>query len=100
MARRAKPVGGVRAVRRFSGDSFKKLREDGEFIVSRGKREADGLAVLLLAPVPGPRLATSLGRLEQACSLRDELDSAWAARPLEMVEFHDRPALLTEDPGG
>jgi len=32
--------------------------------------------------------------------LKDELDGAWAARPLELVREHGRPIMVLEDPGG
>jgi serine/threonine protein kinase len=49
----------------------------------------------LAQPAPG-----SLQRLEHAYGLREELDPAWAARPLELVWNQGRPALVLEDPGG
>jgi predicted ATPase len=46
-----------------------------------------------------PTLA-SLERLAHEYRLRDQLDSAWAARPLELVREGGRTLLLLEDPGG
>jgi PAS domain S-box-containing protein len=84
----------------FSKDSFEKVWEDREFVISRGRRDGDGLPVLVLAPSPDSPLAASLTLLQQACTLRDELDSSWAARPLGLVELRGQTALLIEDPGG
>ena len=78
--------------------------EDGERILGRGWRLGpDGkqrpvLAAWLAAEHPTP---SSLARLEREYSLRDELDSAWAVRPLELLQHEQgRTVLLFEDPGG
>jgi serine/threonine protein kinase len=41
-----------------------------------------------------------LERLEHEYSLRDELDSDWAARPLTLVRREGRTMLILEDVGG
>jgi PAS domain S-box-containing protein len=46
---------------------------------------------------PSPR---SSARLEHAYDLRSELDPSWAARPLELIHDHGKPALIIEDHGG
>jgi PAS domain S-box-containing protein len=64
--------------------------------------EADGSQTSVLAVRPTaehPTLA-SLDRLAHEYGLRDELDSAWAARPLELVREGGRTLLLLEDAGG
>jgi serine/threonine protein kinase len=38
--------------------------------------------------------------LENEYSLREELDPAWAARPIELTFHWNRPVLVLEDPGG
>jgi hypothetical protein len=56
--------------------------------------------VLVLATAseqPAPGIIT---RLEHEYSLRDELDSDWAVRPLTLIRREGRPMLLLEDPGG
>jgi predicted ATPase/two-component sensor histidine kinase len=85
-------------MRDISSYEFTKLWEDGEFVLSRGARAG---ADTLLAWAPASRRPTPKGmaRLERALSLRDELDPAWAARPLELVDQHGKPTLLSEDPG-
>jgi len=90
----------VGAVTEISADLFEKLREDEEFIVSRGRRDGDELPVLLVTPTSEPSPPASLRLLQRVCTLRDDLDSSWAARPVEMVEVDGRKALLIEDPGG
>jgi PAS domain S-box-containing protein len=84
----------------LSTDLFETVWEDREFFISRGRLEGDGLRVLLLVPSPGSPLSANTALLRQACTLRDELDSSWAARPLDLVEFRGQTALLIEDPGG
>src|SRR3982075_4446552 len=80
---------------------FETLREDEEFAFCRGRRDDGELpTILLVAPVsehPGPGV---LERLEHEYSLRDELDSDWAARPLTLVRREGRPMLILEDAGG
>ncbi|HXM02596.1 MAG TPA: protein kinase, partial [Chthoniobacterales bacterium] len=80
---------------------FETLRQDEEFAFCRGRKDDGELpGILLVAPVserPVPRI---LERLEHEYSLRDELDSGWAARPLTLDRREGRPILILEDPGG
>ena len=55
------------------------------------------LLVLLVAERPPP---FALDRLAREYELKDELDAAWAAHPLELVREDARAALVLEDPGG
>src|SRR5271170_5393 len=84
----------------LSDYSFEKLRDDGELTVSRGHRAEDGASVLLLSAASEHPSPSSINRIKHAYSLRDELDSAWAIRPLELLNPHGIPALLLDDPGG
>ena len=76
------------------------LWKDEEFILYRGQRKDDASQVLVLSPAVQRPTPESLKRLEQACSLREELDSTWAARPIAIVRHWDRTVLVLEDPGG
>jgi hypothetical protein len=38
--------------------------------------------------------------MEHEFSLRAELDSTWAIRPLELTQYKGRTILVLEDPGG
>ena len=80
---------------------FETLREDEEFAFCRGRRDDGELpTILLVAPVsehPDPGI---LERLEHEYSLRDELHSDWAARPLALAHREGRTMLILEDPGG
>ena len=90
----------------FEADGLRDLHflwEDGEHVFYRGWR-TDGaggrsavLAVLHAAERPLP---AALDRLGHEYELRDELDAAWAARPLALTRQGGRMALLLEDPGG
>ncbi len=79
------------------------LSEDGERVLCRGRRVAgDGapsavLIVLSTAEHPSPAL---LDRLAHEHELKDALEPAWAARPLELRREGGRSLLLLEDPGG
>ena len=76
------------------------LWEDGEFVLSRGVRDGEPCPLLARAPASAQPSPESITRLEHAFALRDELDPAWAARPLRLVRHRERPMLLLEDPGG
>jgi len=79
---------------------FETLREDEEFAFRRGRSDDGTLpTILLVAPVSEHPVPGILERFEHEYSLRAELDSDWAARPLVLVR-EGRPALILEDPGG
>ncbi|MDB5859496.1 MAG: protein kinase [Ramlibacter sp.] len=79
------------------------LWEDEERALCRGRRAdfegrlRDVLMVRLTAERPA---RASIDRLAHEFGLKDNLDSAWAARPLELVLDRDPPMLVLEDPGG
>jgi len=76
------------------------LRKDEEFILYRGRSQADGPQVLLLSPAVDYPAPDSLKRLKHEYSFREELDPAWAVRPIAVARHWDRTVLLLEDPGG
>src|SRR6266702_4064795 len=79
------------------------VRRSGEFLVRRGRRSDatwGAAAVLEVMPATDPPAPETLRRLEHEYSLRADLDSAWAARPLELSRRDGRPVLVLEDPGG
>src|SRR5271169_458807 len=84
-------------------ESFKVLSEDGEPIFCRGSRlGADGSrrTVLAVLVAPGQSPPSILDRLSHEYGLKDELDGAWAVRPLELLREHGRTMLVLDDPGG
>jgi PAS domain S-box-containing protein len=78
------------------------LWEDGERVFSRARRPADGGDETLLIARPAVEVpsAASLDRLAHEFELKDELDGAWAVRPLELVHEGGGTLLVLEDPGG
>ncbi len=81
-----------------------RLREDGEFVLYRDRRRSSINGPLhprlVLAPVREHTAPRNLRRIEHEYSLRDELDPAWAVRPLALARHRGRPVLVLEDPGG
>src|SRR5215469_7609673 len=84
-------------------NAFEVLWEDGERVFCRrwldggdGDRHAV-LAVLPAAEYPTP---ASLRRLTHEYGLKEDLDSAWAVRPLELVRERGRVMLTLQPTGG
>jgi PAS domain S-box-containing protein len=85
----------------LSGYSLDRLRDDGEFILYRAHaKQAEPPSLLLLAPASSRPSPETLKKIEHQYSLRNELDSAWAARPLALSERDSQTDLVLEDPGG
>ena len=57
-------------------------------------------AVLAVVPAAAQPTPAILDRLAHEYDLRDELDGAWAVRPLELVRERGRTMLVLEDHGG
>src|ERR1700683_4239099 len=79
---------------------FETLWNDGEFRLSRSAKAGASCPVLVLTSAIDQPAPSSSARLEHAYNLRGELDPSWAARPLELIHDHGKPALLIEDHGG
>ncbi|MEX3936401.1 AAA family ATPase [Paraburkholderia phymatum] len=78
------------------------LWEDGERMFNRARLPADGgYGTLLIArPTVEQPSPASLDRLTHEFELKNELDGAWAVRPLELVREGGGTLLVLEDPGG
>src|SRR5713101_3825837 len=80
---------------------FQVLWEDGEHVFCRGNSHGDDttlvLAVLPASEHPAPAV---LDRLAHEYGLKEELDGAWAVRPLELIREGGRTMLVLEYPGG
>ncbi len=78
------------------------LRKDEEFVLYRGEwsNQAGSPLVLLLAPSSTRPAPETLKKLEREYSLRDELDSTFAVRPLALTREQGQMTLVLEDPGG
>ena len=94
----------LNASSRFASDRISSLQvlwEDGERVFCRANSHGDDttltLAVLPAVKHPAPAV---LDRLAHEYELRDELDAAWAARPLKLVREQGQAMLLLQDPGG
>ncbi|BDG05594.1 sigma 54-interacting transcriptional regulator [Anaeromyxobacter oryzae] len=74
--------------------------EDEALVLSRSPPDGErpGLLVVRARPTRPGRCGGV--RLEHEWALRESLDPAWAARPLELVRRDGQQTLLLEDPGG
>jgi serine/threonine protein kinase len=83
--------------------SLQVFSEDGGLTLCRGWRQsAEGKRsdVLVVPPASEQPTAATLDRLAHQYSLKNELDSTWAVRPLELVRERGQSILVLEDPGG
>jgi PAS domain S-box-containing protein len=76
------------------------LWEDGEFVLSREVWDGERFPLLAVTPASAEPSPGTLARLQHAYTLREELDPAWAARPLSLELHRGRLTLLVADPGG
>ena len=76
--------------------------EEGILLCRACREGADGKRDVVLAVLPAAEHPTpqSLDRLAHEYELKDELDGAWAAKPLELVQDRTRTILVLEDLGG
>ena len=81
--------------------SLQVLWQDGERVFCRGESRANGHRAAVLAVLPAAEHPTpaTLDRLAREYELKDELDGAWAVRPLELVRERGRTMLVLEDTG-
>jgi serine/threonine protein kinase len=85
------------------GSSLRVAWEDGDRVFCRGWRDgADGdrNTVLVVAPSGETPTRDTLNRLRHEYGLKDDLDDAWAVRPLELVHERGQTMLVLRDPGG
>lgn len=86
-----------------NGDTDREiLWDDGERVFCREWRhDANGnvTSVLIVRPVAEHPPSMVLDQLAHEYALRDELNRAWAAMPLELVREDGRTMLILEDPG-
>src|SRR5499427_9515817 len=85
-----------------SDDESHVLWEDGERVFRRGWRPDNNgkRAVLLVMPAADQPSRSSLDHLTHEYELKDQLDSGWAVRPLELVREAGRTTLVLEDTDG
>jgi serine/threonine protein kinase len=83
--------------------SVEVMWDDGDRVFCKRRRHnIDGgqLPVLVVLPTAEQPTPGTLARLRHEYGLRDDLDDAWAARPLELVCEHGQMMLVLKDPGG
>jgi len=81
--------------------AFEPIRKDEEFILYRAQDGTHGdPPSLLLTPAAARPTLQTLSQIEHEYSLRNELDSEWAVRPLAVADHLGQPTLVLEDPGG
>ena len=88
------------AVAELSSSGLETVWNDGEFLLSRSAEAEASCPALVLAPAMDQPAPASIARLKNAYELRNELDPSWAARPLDFIHEHGKPALRIEDHGG
>jgi PAS domain S-box-containing protein len=80
------------------------LHQDGEFILYRGlrhtKAETSPPSILALSPVMERPAAATIKKIQHEFSLKDELNPAWAIRPIALTQQQSRTMLVFEDPNG
>src|SRR5882724_4161867 len=81
--------------------NFQVLLEDGERVFCRVGSHANAAgSVLTVLPAAEHPTPATLDRLAHEYGLKEELDRAWAARPLDLIRERGRTMLVLEDPGG
>ena len=81
--------------------NFRVLLEDGERVFCRvGSRANAGGSVLAVRHAAEHPTPATLDRLAHEYGLKEELDGAWAVRPLELIRDGGRTMLVLEDSGG
>lgn len=80
--------------------SLEVLREDGAYLVGRGRGAGDNAPLLVITPVQHYAPADCLQQLAHEYALRDELDREWAAVPVALVRDDAHTVLVLDDPGG
>src|SRR5258708_24736608 len=88
----------------LSDYAFEAIHSDGDFVLSRGRERTSATShrrsiLVKTARSEQPRPGT-VRTMEHEFSLRADLDSTWAIRPLELMQYKGRTILVLEDPGG
>src|SRR5215469_98189 len=80
------------------------LHQDGEFVLYRGlcttEAKTSSRSILALLPVTERPAPATIKKIEHEFSLKDELDPAWAIRPIALTQQQSRTMLVFEDPHG
>jgi len=85
----------------LSAYELEPLRKDQDFVLYRGhSNEGNGSSILLLTTLSRLPTPETFKKIEHEYSLKNELDTTWAARPMALSRYNERSALILEDPGG
>jgi hypothetical protein len=86
----------------YSDGGSQVVWDDGERVFSRGWLDDEGKrrAALIVRPAAEHPSRSNLDRLTHEYELKDELDRAWAVRPLDHVRDTGPTMLVLEDEGG
>ncbi|MCL6702844.1 ATP-binding sensor histidine kinase [Pseudomonas sp. T1.Ur] len=76
------------------------LWNDGERVLYRTAPANDGPASLVVQAASDQPLSVSLQRFSHEFTLKEELDSSWAAVPLDFVRDGSRTHMVLDDAGG
>src|SRR5260370_20711134 len=80
------------------GYAVEHLRKDQEFVFYRGHSK-QAPSVLLLTTVSLRPAPETVKKIEHEYALREELDSAWAVRPLAIFDLHVQSTSVLARPG-
>src|SRR5271169_2164462 len=84
--------------------AFDALHSDGDFVLSRGRERMSATShrrsILVKTTKSEQPRPETVRIMEHEFSLRAELDSTWAIRPLELTQYKGRTILVLEDSGG
>lgn len=84
-----------------ANNAFQVVRREGQrFFCRNWHDDVDLRPWLETLPLTDLEPPGNLQRLAHEFSLKDDLDSKWAARPLAFIREHGRSVLLLEDPSG
>ncbi|MBY5603670.1 AAA family ATPase [Rhizobium leguminosarum] len=76
------------------------FRDGTDFTFYRGKEQGGRRRVLGVARVAHPPFLQKHDRLLNEYSLASQLDPAWSARPVKIIDYRGQDVLILEDPGG
>ncbi|HZC34175.1 MAG TPA: serine/threonine-protein kinase, partial [Chthoniobacterales bacterium] len=85
----------------LSGYALELLGKDQGFVLYRGRsKNGNAPSILLRTTLSAFPTPETIKKIEHEYSLKNELDTTWAARPMALSQYNERSALILEDPGG
>ena len=85
----------------LSGYALELLRKDQDFVLYRGRsNNGNAPPILLLTTLSALPTPEAFKKIEHEYSLKEDLDTTWAARPMALTQHNEGCALILEDPGG